>query len=163
IFVAVVATGSLDLSRSSGTDRNSKAAFQAAQAGVEVARLRLSKLSFTSATCPNGTAPTLNGGRDCAAVSSSGGAPALGNGSAYSYYVSKQLNTGDPTCGGAASIVSNSTTGERCITSVGTSRGVQRRVQALVQATPPASPIFPQSMFADGQIDITENNNGSIT
>ncbi len=161
ILGAVVAASSLDLSKSSVTDRNSKAALQAAQSGMEVARLRLTKsTTSTSASCIDGSSLS---GRLCPGVSSGSGAPGLANGEAFTYYISRVLTSADSSCAGAA--IPSDGNSYRCITSIGTSNSVQRRVSELMKApTPSGAPDFGNAqLYAGGQISITENGKGSIT
>jgi len=140
-LTALVAEGSVQLSGTSNTDRNAKRAFQAADAGLQVATYRLNKLAPLDAQCIADLPilPVLAGG-----CTSSG---SLGNGSSWSYHMTRVLTlTDNASCAGfpiqydpngsALSLA------PRCITSTGTVNGVTRRVQARVVVFT-GQPIFP--------------------
>lgn len=137
-LTAFVAQGSLQLSRDSNTDRNAKRAFQAADAGLQVATYRLNKLAPLDGQCI-ANAPILANG--CTASGS------LGNGASWTYHMTRVLTFSDgAACAGfPISYDPNSSAlslAPRCITSTGTVNGVTRRVQARVVLFK-GQPIFP--------------------
>jgi hypothetical protein len=111
-------------------DRNAKRALGAAEAGLQVAALRLNSVDLAANACLAG-APS---GNECP----TGTTGNVGDGATYTYYVSQRLGPGV----GCATLPGYvPTASERCVTSVGTVGGVARRIQARV-AKPQAAPLF---------------------
>lgn len=137
-LTALVAQGSVDLSRTSNEDRNAKRAFQAAEAGLQIATYRLNKLAPLDGQCITNLPILANG---CEATES------LGNGASWSYHMTKVLTLGDnASCAGFPIQYdpsdSSLTLAPRCITATGTVNGVSRRVQARIVLFK-GQPIFP--------------------
>ncbi len=132
-LTAAVAANSVHVSDTSNRDRDEKRAFQAADAGLQVATYRLNKLAPGDGLCvTNVVQAPVNG--DCAATGS------LGNGATWKYNLSPVLSVGD-NCAGFP-ITSVSQLLPRCITATGTVNGVKRRVQSRIVLNTGA-PIFP--------------------
>jgi Tfp pilus assembly protein PilX len=118
------------------SDRSSKRALAAAEAGLQTALYRLHQLSRT----PDPIAPTSCLTTLWVGLQPDGQCPGrtetLGNGATFSYWVTPE--------GGATGCVEmpgrTSTARDRCITSVGTVAGVTRRVQTRVASQPTIYP-----------------------
>jgi Tfp pilus assembly protein PilX len=117
-------------STSTTRDDNTKAALEAAEAGLHTASYRLSKLEPKPTSCIN----------DKAVVESNceSGSEPLGNGATFEYWTTKGLAAGE-SCSGETISAQEYVT-QRCITSVGKVNGVQRRLQARVALNRP--PLF---------------------
>jgi Tfp pilus assembly protein PilX len=126
-----VATASQESHSAATTDRSSKRALGAAEAGLARAAWRLDQQpAIASNQCLLSAAALADGtAQETIAAPLAGVCPAsttatLGNGAAYSFTVTAQ-NTVPTTCAGEPSPA-----GERCATAIGTVAGVTRRVQA---------------------------------
>jgi hypothetical protein len=118
LFVIAFFSVTLQVNETSIKDRSSKRALAAAEAGLQTALYRMNRIgtSDNGTGCFTTTWVLPESGRCPAATGS------LGNGAAYTYYVTPELGTGS--CLGVAGLPT-----DRCITAVGTAGGVQRRVQ----------------------------------
>jgi Tfp pilus assembly protein PilX len=118
------------------SDRSSKRALAAAEAGLQTALYRLHQLSRTPSPIASGSCLTT----DWVGLDITGQCPSqpgtLGNGASFTYWVTPE--------GGATGCVEmpgrTSTARDRCITSVGTAAGVTRRVQTRVASQPTIYP-----------------------
>lgn len=120
VLIGAAITVASQTSTSTTRDNNVKAALEAAEAGLQTASYRLSKLEpKLSEECINGIAKVTT---EC----KSGSEP-LGNGAAFQYWTSQGLAVGAKCAGETITTVTNPA--QRCITSIGTVNGVQRRVQ----------------------------------
>lgn len=161
---ALVAASALSLSGSSKRSSNGVLAFEAAQAGLDVATYRLNeeftKLSSTDCLSPTLTAasPTVESNTYCAAESSSSNGPTLANAS-YQYWNSIPLSSGY--CG-SLQVSSSTTLTQRCLVSVGTANGVNRRLVELLSAQDTTSTTTFDGIAALGGVTITENSKGSL-
>jgi Tfp pilus assembly protein PilX len=132
VLVATAIAVASQTSTSTTRDTNSKASFEAAEAGLQVAAFRLSKLEPVETACITGTAaafptlPTTGEHVYCEDVSKE----ILGNGATFQYWTSKALAVGVK-CGGTTTVA-----GQRCITSEGIVDGVKpgTRLQVLVES-----------------------------
>lgn len=155
-LAAVATTVAADTNSISNHDSRTKAAFEAADAGLRAAVYRLNAEKPPSNQCP--TSPTF------ATVDSSGVCPkdgpetTLGNGASFSYWISRVMQSGD-TCAGPAISSPASAVAQRCITSVGTANGQTVRLQERVAAYT-SSPVFPTAIF--GTKAVTLNNNSTV-
>jgi hypothetical protein len=149
-------------------DTGSKAALEAAEAGLRTATYRLNMLGTQSAYCP--TTPTATAWDATTRVCAGVGPTTLGNGGTYTYWVSAPLQTGDA-CPGHAVQNSQYPVAERCITAVGTVNGVSARTQARV-ASFAAQPLFAGAgligvnrlnVVNNAQIYATIGTNGAMT
>jgi hypothetical protein len=137
----------------SNRDTGSKAALEAADAGIKTAIYRLNMLGSQDAYCPTTPAvawdatsrlcvrdgPVQDDARwnDAAPDDS---ASHLGNAATFSYWVSGPLRTGD-SCAGDVVQNAQFPVAQRCVTSIGTSGRVSSRAQARVAAYA-AQPLF---------------------
>lgn len=165
VLLATVATGlAIQANQTSTRDARSKAAIEAADAGLRAAIYRLNAYQPDANHCP--TEPTnyqvgTNGAptSTLCAADGPGVSQGLGNGATYTYWISRAMQTGD-TCTGPSIANALDTTAQRCITAVGTANGVSTRVQERVGAYTSA-PAFPTSIF--GTKAVTISNNVTIT
>jgi Tfp pilus assembly protein PilX/cytoskeletal protein CcmA (bactofilin family) len=151
VLIGAAVTVASQTSTSTTRDSNTKAALEAAEAGLQTASYRLSKLEPEKSECVTGTAkapPTI--GIYCAG---SGSEP-LGNGASFEYWASKGLVAGEK-CGGETVSTQENVT-PRCITSVGNVNGVARRVQE--RAASLASPLFQVKGILGYHSVLIENN-----
>ncbi len=135
VLVAAAIAVASQTSTSTTRDANSKAALEAAEAGLQVAAFRLSKIAPAETQCITGTGtetPTSP-----AVYCKESSVEPLGNGATFQYWTSKGLAAGVK-CGGATTLA-----GQRCITSEGIVNGVKpgTRLQTLVK-TSPGEPLF---------------------
>jgi Tfp pilus assembly protein PilX len=162
IAAGAVAATSMTASDQATGDRNAKRALAAAEAGLQVANLRLNnRLGLGASQCLVGT-PS---GIECP----TSGAGDLGNGATYQYWVSQQLAAGDA-CG---SVPTQTQTGrERCITAQGIVEDVKRRVQTRVLDLPTISSLLPIPgvvglnrirLLNDSQFEGRAGSNGQIS
>jgi Tfp pilus assembly protein PilX/cytoskeletal protein CcmA (bactofilin family) len=149
VLVGAAITVASQTSTSTTRDSNTKSALEAAEAGLQTASYRLSKLEPKPTQCINGSAAV---GEKC----ESGSEP-LGNGATFEYWTSKGLAAGEKCDGETVSAQENVT--QRCITSVGTVNGVPRRVQE--RASSLASPLF-QVKGILGYHSVSIENNGKL-
>jgi hypothetical protein len=130
LFVVAFFSVTLQVNETSIDDRSSKRALAAAEAGLQTALYRLNQSGATNqpTLCFTDAFELLQTDGQCRPATGS-----LGNGAAYSYYVTPELGTG--ACLGVAGLPT-----DRCITAVGTAGDVQRRVQvrAARLAGPPS-------------------------
>jgi Tfp pilus assembly protein PilX len=133
LVTSTIATTASTSSKNANTDRNSKRALAAAEAGLEIAQLQLAQ----TASLPASSCLVAGGANPSGAECPTGAPGNIGNGASYTYFVSQQVNGTTVTCPasqGAAAAPPGAT--ERCITSIGTVNGTTRRVQALVRRQP---------------------------
>jgi Tfp pilus assembly protein PilX len=131
VLVAAAITVASQTSTSTTRDTNTKAALEAAEAGLQVAAFRLSKLEPTETACITGTTtafptlPTTGEHIYCEDVTKE----PLGSGATFQYWTSRALKAGTA-CGGTTAAAE-----QRCITSEGIANGVSpgTRLQALVK------------------------------
>jgi Tfp pilus assembly protein PilX len=135
ILVVGFFTVSLRVNDTSVEDRSSKRALAAAEAGLQMAVYRLNQLNQTASANVNSCLTTTwvpQPTGECPGLTES-----LGNGAQYTYWVSQATASGSAGCvtlpGGQTS------TSDRCITSVGTVNGVSRRIQTRVLQQPTVS------------------------
>jgi len=147
-IVAATQTSSL-----TNHDTQSKAAVEAADAGLRVAVYRLNQLRPDDTHCPTAPVTATGAGNLCATA----GPENIGNGASYRYWVSGVLSTGS--CAGYAIDSTLTTLGQRCITAIGTANGVSARTQERVVAYD-STPVFPAAIY--GTKSVTINNNATI-
>ncbi len=124
-------------SSSTTRDTNSKAALEAAEAGLQVAAFRLGKFEPVEAACITGTItafPTLPATGEHNYCAGSDPEP-LGNGATFQYWTSKKLTSG--TCAGKTIPTEPAGVTQRCITAEGIAGAVKpgTRLQTLVKST----------------------------
>ncbi len=144
-------------------DTSSKAAIEAADAGMRTAVYRLNTYDPQQNNCP--TEPTnyavgTNGAPTATLCPADGPdvPQGLSNGATFSYWISRVMQPVD-TCTGPTLSSTTSTVAQRCITSVGTAYGQTARVQERVAAYSSA-PAFPAAIF--GTKSVTIGNNVTI-
>ena len=129
VLVATAIAVASQTSTSTTRDTNSKAALEAAEAGLQVARLSADQARTGGSHCITGettpTTPTLPATGEKIYCTGSSKEP-LGNGATFQYWTSTALKAGIP-CGGATAAA-----GQRCITSEGNVNGITTRSQVLV-------------------------------
>jgi Tfp pilus assembly protein PilX len=127
ILVVGFFTVAIRVNSTSVGDRSSKRALAAAEAGLQTAVYRLNLLN-QSAEAHAGDCLTTTWVVETTAGQCPGQPGSLGNGAAYTYYVTPANGAaGCVTLPGVAT-----STADRCITSIGTANGVRRRVQTRV-------------------------------
>jgi hypothetical protein len=116
LFVIAFFSVTLHVNETSIDDRSSKRALAAAEAGLQTALYRMNQIGTSQATLCFTTdwVPAEDG--QCPGATGS-----LGNGAAYTYYVTPELGTGFCVVAGTPT--------DRCITAIGMADGVQRRVR----------------------------------
>ncbi|HMH46282.1 MAG TPA: hypothetical protein VK538_01075 [Solirubrobacteraceae bacterium] len=158
VLIGAAVTVASQTSTSTTRDNNTKAALEAAEAGLQTAAYRLSKLEPKKPTeCINGSekkAPLT--ASDAETLCKSGSEP-LGNGATFEYWTSRGLAAGEKCAGETITTVTNET--QRCITSVGTVNGVHRRLQARASLSRP--PLFEVEGIL-GYTSISVKNNGKL-
>ncbi len=140
VLIGAAITVAAQTSTSTTRDDNTKAALEAAEAGLEVATYRLTKLEPGPNGCITGTKTyTPPSGGYC----EDEGPEPLGNGAKFTYWTTPEPTTSGQTCAGQRVIPPTIPlkTSVHCVTSVGTVNGVQRRVQELVSSLL-AAPLF---------------------
>jgi hypothetical protein len=134
-------------------DRDSKKALAAAEAGLQMAVLKITELRPDSANCVTtaAVAPGTNGAapNECPWTD----AISVGNGATYRYVVAT------PTTGTCATVpgFTPTPTQDRCITSVGESNGVKRRLQLRFYFQPPFLPWGNAGLVGKYKVDIGNN------
>jgi Tfp pilus assembly protein PilX len=132
VLIGAAITVAAQTSTSTTRDNNTKAALEAAEAGLQTASYRLSKLEPKwPESCINGKVEVKKE-NEC-----NSGIESLGNGTSFEYWTSFALAAGTK-CAGEVTTIANST--QRCITSVGTVGGVKRRLQERAALNRP--PLF---------------------
>lgn len=154
VLVATAITVSSQTSTSTTRDSNTKAALEAAEAGLQVAAFRLTRRAPPDAECITGTevATAETSGENAGYCAGPSGEP-LGNGATYQYWTSKALASGEK-CAGAT--VGTPEVPERCITAEGKVTGLNAgtRLQTLVSAVP----LFPvNGIFGEKEVIINNN------
>jgi hypothetical protein len=116
LFVIAFFSVTLHVNETSIDDRSSKRALAAAEAGLQTALYRMNQIGTSRPTLCFTTdwVPAEDG--QCPGATGS-----LGNGAAYTYYVTPELGTGFCVVAGTPT--------DRCITAIGMADGVQRRVR----------------------------------
>jgi len=149
ILAAVVLSQSVTFGKQSSNSRDSQRAFAAAEAGLQVARYRLNRLTPDGGKCLTASAVDPVAG-ECPAYTGT-----LGNGATFSYTVTP---AGTTQCGGPA-LASGAVA--RCITSTGSMNGVKRRIQVRVDGAVTGKPLFP----LNGMIGINgvDAGNGTVS
>ncbi len=136
VLVATAIAVSSQTSTSTTRDSNTKAALEAAEAGLQVAAFRLSKLAPGETQCITGgtvpASPTLPATGEkiyCEDVTKE----PIGNGATFQYWTSKALAAGAKCAGETIATIKSGTT-LRCVTSEGQVNGVTpgTRLQTLV-------------------------------
>jgi Tfp pilus assembly protein PilX len=131
VLIGAAITVASQTSTSTTRDNNVKAALEAAEAGLQTASYRLSKLE------PKESKQCINGSKTVEEKCESG-TESLGNGATFQYWTSKGLAPGEKCAG--ETIVTVTNPAQRCITSIGTVNGVQRRAQERASLLRP--PLF---------------------
>jgi Tfp pilus assembly protein PilX len=150
VLIGAAVTVASQTSTSTTRDNNTKAALEAAEAGLQTAGYRLSKLEPKPEKC-------ISGKEEVTEKCESGPEP-LGNGATFEYWTSKVLAVGEKCGGETISAQANIT--QRCVTSVGTVNGVKRRLQARASLSRP--PLFEVEGIL-GYTSISVKNNGKLT
>jgi Tfp pilus assembly protein PilX/cytoskeletal protein CcmA (bactofilin family) len=156
VLIGAAITVASQTSTSTTRDNNTKAALEAAEAGLQTAAYRLSKLELEPKATECITAKAWAKPTSGAYCESSGSEP-LGNGAMFEYRTSRGLAVGEKCNGETISAQENVT--QRCITSVGKVNGVARRVQE--RASSLASPLF-QVKGILGLHSVSIENNGKL-
>jgi Tfp pilus assembly protein PilX len=137
-----------------GRDGNTKAALEAADAGLRVAAYRLNQLRPDATHCPTVPATATGTGNLCA----SPGVESLGNGASYRYWISGAMTSG--ACAGYAVDSTQSSIAQRCVTAIGTAGGVSARTQERAVAYT-STPVFPAAIY--GTRSVTISNNATVS
>ena len=141
---------SVDSHGQSARDRDSKKALAAAEAGLQMATLKITELEPEPDDCvTNDGLVGLNAQNECPGS----GNIAIGNGATYNYVVSTPAS-GD--CATIPGFVPNEAE-DRCITSTGTVNGVQRRLQMRFYFEPPFLPWGNAGLVGKNKVDIGNN------
>jgi Tfp pilus assembly protein PilX len=124
-------------STSTTRDNNVKAEIEAAEAGLQVARYRLSQLKPTETQCIGESQA------ETAEASCKDSPEGLGNGATFQYWTTLPLKAGEKCSGSTVEAVAGVT--QRCITSEGIVNGVKPgvRLQTSVKSSAGGSPLFP--------------------
>jgi Tfp pilus assembly protein PilX len=119
VLVATAIAVASQTSTSTTRDDNSKAALEAAEAGLQVASYRLTKLAPGKEECITGTAK----GPPTSGVYCESSKEPLGNGATFQYWTSKGLAVGAKCAGETIATIKSGAT-LRCVTSEGQVNGV---------------------------------------
>ncbi len=124
---------STQTSKSTTRDVSTKAALEAAEAGLQVASYRVNQFKPEAANCVTGTAEAApqSGSVYCAGSSTE----SLGNNASFQYWTTKALGTGEKCAG--QTIEAKAGIAQRCITSEGKVNGVEptTRLQTRVESS----------------------------
>jgi hypothetical protein len=163
LLTGVAAGIAIQTKQFTGRDSNTKAAIEAANAGLRTAVYRLNTYQPGPGFCPTPTATAVGGsGAPSGSLCPPDGPDVpqgLGNGATFSYWVSRAMESGDG-CTGPNVSSNQSDVAQRCITSVGTAGGVSARVQERI-ASYTSTPAFPTAIF--GTRNVVISNNVTIT
>jgi Tfp pilus assembly protein PilX len=134
LFVLTVLAGAAIMvasqtSTSTTRDDNTKAALEAAEAGLRVADYRLNTLKPEETKCITGSAVVTPTGGYCEDAS----AENLGNGATFEYWTTPALKLSEK-CAGQTVTEIKAGLAQRCITSVGTVNGISQRVTTRVES-----------------------------
>lgn len=146
LLAAAAVTVAITTSSSNTRDEHSKAALEAAEAGLRVASYRLNVLNPTIGDCIN-ESEVAEPNVALTGYCSEAKAEPIGNNAEFRYWTTPGLRAG-MSCVGQTVSTSEETrekeeaVEQRCVTAEGTVRGVHARVQARV-ATFIAAPLFP--------------------
>jgi Tfp pilus assembly protein PilX len=110
-------------------DDNSKAALEAAEAGLRTATFRLNMFLPDGSHCPTNPSSTVSGATNLCAQD---GPEDLGNGEQFSYWVGGALSTGQSCAGVPVTTTTNQAINQRCITALGTMNGINAVTQIRV-------------------------------
>jgi hypothetical protein len=158
ILVSVIHQTSNRVAQSTTKERAEKRAFQAAEAGLHVAKYRLNKMLPEPEECLTTAPYTPAAGAACAPTAWQ----SVGSGASYRYTVTKPLSAGASECDMPSTLDDDFY--YRCITSIGSAGSQTRRVQAVVQI-PQSAGMFPvEGLFALGLLDAFQNTsvNGQL-
>lgn len=155
---------SVESHHASSRDRDSKRALAAAEAGLQVAMLRITDLDPDPSLCVTNAVVGVDATTgECPAT----GEVSIGNGATYNYVVSTPANG---TCATIPGFTPNLAE-DRCITSTGTVNGVKRRLQMRFYFQPPFLPWANAGLVGKNKVDIGNNKiidsaigtNGNVT
>lgn len=155
---------SVEGQHASARDRDSKRALAAAEAGLQMAFLKLSEVRPTDSQCVTvaavapGTAnyPEGNGTAapgECPSVTGQ-----MGNGARYTYVIATPASGTCPTVPGKVASAK-----DRCVTSTGVVNGVQRRLQAKMLYIPPFKPFAEAGLIARDSVVIRRDDVSVLT
>lgn len=141
LFALALLTGvaidvSVQTSSSTSRDDNTKAALEAAEAGLRVATYRLGALAPSEVQCITGSAVGAPTGGYCEEAS----AENLGNAATFQYWTTPALKAGETCAGQVVEIQAG--VAQRCVTSQGKVNGISQRLQARVEVVP-GEKLFP--------------------
>jgi Tfp pilus assembly protein PilX len=165
-LTAAAVTVATQTSGSTARDANSKAAFEAAEAGLQVAAYRLNELEPEETKCINESAVISPTSELCKQAT----AESIGNEATFQYTTTPALAAGKKCAG--STIVAKSGVVQRCITSEGKVKGetpgvrLQTRIEAVSGALFPATGIVGLTeVVATGGGTLAANvaSNGAIT
>jgi type II secretory pathway pseudopilin PulG len=156
VLIGAAITVAAQTSTSTTRDNNTKAALEAAEAGLQAAAYRLTKLEPAKTACITSTATLTPVSINYCASSEE----TLGNGAKFEYWDTTELTAGQACTGTAVTVPTGSTLTQRCVTSVGKVNGIQRRVQQRV-FTLLSSKLFEVEGIL-GYHSVTVRNNGTV-
>jgi hypothetical protein len=136
IFSAAVASAAIIGARNARHDRDTKRAFQAADAGLTAALYRLNRYAASpagQATPVDGASPSCF--NDAAATCASpipSPSTGVGPNASFVYWVGPPLAQGEQCAGVRVLPTASQTLYQRCVISLGTANGVTRRLQARI-------------------------------
>jgi Tfp pilus assembly protein PilX len=151
VLIGAAITVAAQTSTSTTRDNNTKSALEAAEAGLQTASYRLSKIE------PKEPKKCISGSAEAEGEGCKSGSEPLGNGATFQYWTSKGLAAGEKCAGQTITTVTNET--QRCITSIGTVNGVHRRLQARASLSRP--PLFEVEGIL-GYTSVSVKNNGKL-
>ncbi len=131
LLTGLAVTISAQTSTSTTRDQRVKAAFEAAEAGLQIAAYRLGQLQPASTECTNESANEVPSAASTYCKASS--VESLGNGATTQYWTSLPLAAGK-TCAGRTVEKKEGST-QRCITAEGKVGAISQRVELLTEST----------------------------
>ncbi len=157
LLIGSAVTVATQTSTSTTRDNNSKAALEAAEAGLQVASYRVSQFKPEEANCITGSGEASPTGTGAYCEGSS--AESIGNGATFQYWTTKALASGEKCAGHTIEVKAG--VAQRCITSEGKVGGVSpgTRLQTRVESA------IGESLFSiNGILGLEEVLvNGSVT
>jgi Tfp pilus assembly protein PilX len=168
VLIGAAITVAAQTSTSTTRDNNTKAALEAAEAGLQAAAYRLTKLEPTDQQCITSTVALNPGGSGYCASSPN---EKLGNGATFEYWDTIPLTAGQACTGSAVTPVNGSVLVQRCVTSIGRVNGIQRRAQQRVFSLLASKLFEVEGILGYESVSITNNGklsgelgtNGTIT
>ncbi|HEX2087447.1 MAG TPA: hypothetical protein VHF89_17320 [Solirubrobacteraceae bacterium] len=146
---------SLEGNQASARDRDSKQALAAAEAGLQMAALKVSEVRPDPPYCVTNAAVLPGTGNAPSPTECPSLTKDIGNGATYTYTVATPGSPGE-TCPTVPGFTANNAK-DRCITSIGEVNGVRRRLQMRFAYEPPFIPWGNAGLVGKDRVEIDNN------